>query len=243
MRLTLPGVIRGVLASLVLLGALATASAASAAPSLDILPFTVRSASMSEVMSFQGDGGPACAQAGVCGYSGTISYGFAAIREGDGSVLLTRSGRRSRAFGFANLSIGGLTTANVNGAPGTTPCTEQVLHRFDFVFFTGNAKSLRVQFHSPDAAPDYLDSYCAGPSDADVGFAGAIPTLTIKTKDLRKRKLTLATSSVKPFHSGPFSGTVTFKVNMVLARERIPSDLLDVTLSEAARSARAAARR
>jgi hypothetical protein len=243
MRLTLQAVIRGVLASLVLLGALATASAASAAPSLDILAFTVRSASMSEVMTFQGDGGPACAQAGVCGYSGTIGYGFDAIRSGDGSVLLTRSGRRSRAFGFANLSIGGLTTASVNGAAGSPPCTEKVLHRFDFVFFTGNARSLRVQFHSPDAAPDFLDSYCAGPSDADVGFAGAIPSPMIKTKDLRKRKFTLATSTVTPFHSGPFTGTVTFKVNMVLARERVPADLLDVTLSAAARSARAAARR
>jgi len=243
MRLTLQAVIRGVLASLVLLGALATASAASAAPSLDILAFTVRSASMSEVMTFQGDGGPACAQAGVCGYSGTISYGFDAIRSGDGTILLTRSGRRSHAFGFANLSIGGLTTATVNGAPGSPPCTEKVLHRFDFVFFSGNAKSLRVQFHSPAAAPDFLDSYCAGPSDADVGFAGAIPSLTIKTRDLKKRSFTLTTSSTKPFHSGPFTGSVAFNVNMVLARERVPADLLDVTLSAAARSARAAARR
>jgi hypothetical protein len=242
MRLTLLGVIRGVVASVVLLGALAAAGPAAAASRLDILAFTVRSASMSEAMTFQGDGGPACAQAGVCGYNGTISYGFDAIREGDGSVLLTRSGSRSRAFGFANLSIGGLTSATVND-PSGPPCTEKVLHRFDFVFLSGNARTLRVQFHSPQAFPDYLESYCAGPSDADVGFAGAIPALTMKTRDLRKRSVTLTTSSVKQFHSGPFTGTLTFKVNMVLAKARLPGDLLDVTLSEAARSARAAARR
>jgi hypothetical protein len=242
MRLTLLGVIRGVLASLVLLGALATAGAAEAAPSLDYLAFTVRSGSMSEVVSFQGDGGPACAQAGVCGYSGTIGYGFPAIRGGDGSVLLTRSGRRSRAFGFATLSIGGLTTASVNGPAGGQPCTEKVLHRFDYIFMTGDARSLRLQFHSPESFPDYLESYCAGPSDADIGFAGAIPSLTIKTKDLKKKRLTLSTSGVKPFHTGPFVGSVSFSVNLVLAPARVPSDL-NITLGAAARAARAAARR
>jgi len=242
MRLTLPGVIRGVVASLVLLGALATAAAADAAPSLDFLAFNVRSGSMSEVVSFQGDGGPACAQAGVCGYSGTISYGFPAIRGGDGSVLLTRSGRRSRAFGFATVSIGGLTSATVNGPGGGQPCTEQVLHRFDYILMSGNARTLRVQFHSPDVAPDYLETYCAGPSDAGLGFVPAIPSLTIKTKGLSKNRLTVSTSSVKQFHSGPFVGTASFSVNLVLARARIPSDF-DVTLSGAARAARAAARR
>jgi hypothetical protein len=242
MRLTLQAVIRGVLASLVLLGALTAASPAAAAPSLDILAFTVRSGSMSEVVSFQGDGGPACARAGVCGYNGTISYGFGGIRDGDGSVLLTRSGSRSRATGFVNLDIGGLTTATVNGPGGGAPCTEKVLHRFDFVFLSGNARTLRAQFHSPDSLPDYLETYCAGPSDADIGFADALPTLTIKTRDLNKRRFTLTAASVKSFHSGPFVGTVTFNATFVLARARLPSGL-DVTLSGAARAARAAARR
>jgi hypothetical protein len=243
MRPTLPGVIRGVVASVVLLGALAGAGSASAAPSLDILAFNVRSGSMSEVVSFQGDGGPACAQAGVCGYSGTINYGFGAIRDGDGTVLLARGGRRSRASGFVNLDIGGLTTVSVNPPGGGQPCTEKVLHRFDFVALTGNARSLLVQFHSADTAPDYLESYCAGPSDADVAFAGALPTLNIRTSDLKKRRFTISASSVKQFHSGPFTGTVAFNANFVLARTRVPGDLINVTLSEAARSARAAARR
>jgi hypothetical protein len=230
-------------ASIVLLGALLAAGPASAASDLDILAFNVRSGSMSEVMTFQGDGGPACAQAGVCGYSGTISYGFSAIRDGDGSVLLTRSGRRSRAFGFASLSVGGLTTATVNGPGGGPPCTEKVLHRFDYVFMSGDARRLRVQFHSPDAVPDFLETYCTGPSDADVGFAGALPTISIKTRDLNKRRLTLSASTVKAFHTGPFVGTVAFSTNLVLARAKLPSDLLDVTLQTAARRAQAQARR
>jgi hypothetical protein len=228
---------------MVLIGALATAGSAAAAPSLDFYAFTVRSGSMSEVMTFQGDGGPACAQAGVCGYSGTISYGFGAIRDGDGSVLVTRTGRRSRAFGYAALSVGALTSANVTGPGGGPPCTEKVLHRFDYVFMEGDARRLRVLFHSPDAAPDYLESFCAGPSDADIGYAGAIPELSIKTRDLKKRRLTLTASSVRQFHTGPFVGTVTFSASLVLSRVNIPADFLtDVTLGSAARSARASAR-
>jgi hypothetical protein len=227
MRLTLLGVIRGVVASLVLLGALATAAAADAAPSLDFLAFNVRSGSMSEVVSFQGDGGPACARAGVCGYSGTINYGFAAIRDGDGSVLLTRSGRRSSASGFASVDVGALTTTTVNGPGGGQPCTEKVLHRLDFVLMEGNASRLRVLFHAPDLAPDFLDTYCVGPSDADMSYAGAIPELSIRTRDLRKRRQTLTASSVRQFHAGPFSGTVTFNASFVLARESLPSNLLN----------------
>jgi hypothetical protein len=219
-------VIRGTLASLVLLGALASAGPAAAAPKLDFLAFTVRSGSMSEVVSFQGDGGPECARAGVCGYNGTISYGFPAIRDGDGTVLVTRSGRRSSASGYATVDVGALTSVTVNGPGGGQPCTEKVLHRFDYVLMEGNARKLNVLFHSPDLAPDFLDTYCVGPSDADIAHASAIPSLSIRTRDLRKRNLTLAASSVRQFHAGPFTGTVTFKASFVLRRERIPSDLL-----------------
>jgi hypothetical protein len=244
MRLTLQAVLRGLLASMVLLGALAVAGPAAAAPSLDLLAFTVRSGSMSEVMTFQGDGGPACAQAGVCGYSGTISYGFSAIRDGDGSVIITGSGRHSRAFGYASLSIGGLTTASVSGPGGGQPCTEKVLHRFDYVYVVGNARRLTLQFHPANVLPDYLESFCTAPSDADVGFAGALPTISIKTKDLNKRRLTLATSSVRQFHTGPFVGTVSFSVNLVLAHQKLSDfPLTDVSLGAGARRAPARARR
>ena len=214
------------MASLVLLGALASAAPAAAAPKLDFLAFTARSGSISEVVSFQGDGGPECARAGVCGYSGTVSYGFPAIRDGGGSVFISRSGHRSTAYGYASLDVGGLTTATVNGPGGGQPCTEKVLHRFDYVLMEGNASKLTLLFHPADFSPDFVDTYCVGPSDADLAHAAAIPSLSIRTKDLRKHRLTLTTSSVKQFHSGPFTGTVTFNASLVLSRTRVPSDLL-----------------
>jgi hypothetical protein len=222
---TLLCMIRGIAPVAVLLCLLAGASSARAAQSLSILPFDVRSGSMSEVVSFHGDGGPACAQAGVCGYTGTISYDFAGVRQGLGSVLITRSGKRTSAFGFGNLQLGALTTANVTG-PGGAVCTEKILHEFDGFVLQGDAKRLEVLFHPALVAPDFLENYCTGPNDSDIAHAGVLPTLTIPTRSLRKRRFTLAVASSKPFHAGPFEGTVTFNASFMLARVRLSADLL-----------------
>jgi hypothetical protein len=225
---TLRWMTRGIASVVVLLCLLVGAAPAAAAQRLSILAFDVRSGSMSEVVSFQGDGGPACAQAGVCGYSGTVAYSFGGVRSGGGSVLLTRNGKRSSAFGFASLQLGALTTANVSAGPGTTACTEKILHQFDSLVLEGDARRLRVLFHPALAAPDFLETYCAGPSDSDISHAGVIPTLSIPTSSLRRRRFTLSVASTKPFHSGPFSGTVSFNATFVLSRVRIPGGLLDL---------------
>lgn len=218
---------RGITASVALVCALVFAAPAAAASTLDFSAFSVRSGSLSEVVSFQGDGGPACAQAGVCGYNGTIDYGFGGIRDGEGTLLVSHSGRRSRAFGFANLDLGALTTVTVNSPGAGQPCTEKVLHRFDGFALEGTAKRLRVLFHPAEAAPDFLDSYCAGPSDADIAHAQALPAPTIATSRLRQRKFVLTTASQRPFHAGPFVGTVTFNASFVLSRVNLPRDLLN----------------
>jgi hypothetical protein len=83
-----------------------------------------------------------------------------------------------------------------------------------------------VLFHPALAAPDFLESYCAGPNDSDIAHAGVLPTLSIATRSLRKRRFTLAVASIKPFHSGPFEGTVSFNASFVLARVRLSAELL-----------------
>lgn len=223
---TLPWMVRGIAPVVVFLCLIVGAAPAAAAQRLSILAFNVHSGSMSEVVSFHGDSGPACAQAGVCDTSGTIAYSFGGVRDGGGSVLITRNGRRSSAFGFASLQLGALTSANVTSGAGTPACTEKILHQLDSLVFEGNAKRLRVLFHPALAAPDFLETYCAGPSDSDISHAGVIPSLSIPTRSLRRRRFTLSVASTKPFHSGPFTGTVSFNASFVLTRVRIPSDLL-----------------
>jgi len=220
--------VRGVTASLALIVLLAFAAPALAARRTNLMTLEVRQGSMSEVVSFQGDGGPACAQAGVCGYSGTISYSFSGVRDGGVTVLVSHSGRRSSAFGFANLDVGALTTTTVNTPGAAAPCTEKVLHKFDGFAFEGDAGSLRVLFHPAEAAPDFLASYCGGPSDADVAHAGGLPTLTLPTRRLRQKKVVLTADSQKQLHIGPFIATVTFHASFDLRRIRLPRELLQL---------------
>ncbi len=220
--------VRGVTASVVLICLLAFAAPAFGASKTELLALDVRQGSMSEVVTFQGDGGEACARAGVCGYSGTLSYGFSGIRDGQLTVILSHRGKRSSAFGFANLNVGALTMASVSSAPGATPCTEKILHKFDGFALEGDAKTLRLLFHPAEAAPDFLSSYCGGPSDADIDHAQGLPTLTVATRKLRQRRLTLTSDSVTPFHIGPFTGTVTFHASFQLARVRLPRELLQL---------------
>jgi hypothetical protein len=229
LALRLPGMVRGVTASVVFTALLAFAAPAlGARPRTELMTLDVHQGSLSEVVTFQGDGGAACARAGVCGYSGTISYGFQGVRDGGVTVLLSQSKHRSSAFGFANLDVGALTTATVNVPGASDPCTEKVLHKFDGFAFEGDAKSLRVLFHPAEAAPDFLSSYCGGPSDADIAHAGMLPTLTVATRRLRQKKLTLTADSQKPFHIGPFIGTVSFHASFDLRRIRLPRELLQL---------------
>ena len=207
-------VLIGVLCSLVL-----CASASAAKPRR--YAYVITSASMSEVMTFQGDGGPDCARSGVCGYSGTVGYSFGA---GDGLAAFIVSGRR--AFGTGDLFYAGLTSATVQGPGGGAPCTDKVIRSFDGFEVEGKANHMRVLFHPPIDAPNYLDTYCTGPSDDDLSHAHALPVLTLSERSLRKRSLRLQVSSTRPFHAGPFVGSLSFRVDMRLKRARHLSSIL-----------------
>jgi hypothetical protein len=177
--------------------------------------FGITSVSMSEVMTFHGDGGPDCARSGVCGYSGTISYSFSA---GDGLAGFVASGRR--LFGTGDFFYAGLTSATVQGPDGGPPCTDKVLHGFDGFEVEGTVNRFRLLFHPAFDRPHYLDTYCVGPSDRDMADTQALPTITLTEGSLRHQRLHVQVSSTKPFHAGPFIGTLAFSVNMRLRRAR-----------------------
>ena len=183
---------------------------------------------MSEVVSFHGDDGPACAQAGVCDTSGTVSYSFGDVRDGGGSVLVTRNGRRSVGVRLReSLQLGRPDQRErEQRARQRRPARRRSSISSTRSCSRGTRRRLRVLFHPALAAPDFLETYCAGPSDSDISHAGVIPTLSIPTNSLRRRRFTLSVASTKPFHSGPFTGTVSFNASFVLSRVRIPSDLL-----------------
>ena len=182
--------------------------------------FGIPSVSMSEVMTFHGDGGPDCARSGVCGYSGTVSYSFSG---GDGLAAFIVS--RHHLFGTGDFFYSGLTSASVQGAGGA-PCTDKVLQSFDGFEVEGTAGHIRLLFHPYWDAPEYLDTFCTGPSDVDMWHAGVLPEIVVTERTLRRHKLHLQVSSTRPFHSGPFDGTLSFEVNMRLRRARTLGPIL-----------------
>lgn len=202
------------------LGALALGAAPAAAKQRQYA-FVVTNASMSEVMTFQGDGGPACARAGVCGDSGTITYSFGG---GDGLAAFVISGRR--AFGISDLFYAGLTSATVQGSGGGPLCTDKVIRDFDGFVVEGTPTHMRVLFHPSFDAPNYLNTYCAGPGDDDMSHAHALPVVTLSERSLRRRSLHLQVSSARPFHAGPFVGTLTFRADIRMRRARHLSSIL-----------------
>jgi hypothetical protein len=211
------------LGALVVLCSLVFAGSAGAAET-NAVGFDVLDAHLSEVMAFQADGGPGCERAGVCGYSGTVSYVFQ--HTSDGFAAIVARGHRVSGFGF--LEVGGLTTATVQGPGGGPPCTDKVLDRFDSFVVEGNSARPRAVFHSPELGSRFLDTYCAGPRDADV--ARLIPPLPIPAGALRRRSLLVQTSSTQPFRAGPFVGTLSFSAAVRMRRSAQLTSLLGLNL-------------
>jgi hypothetical protein len=177
--------------------------------------FAVDTVSMSETMSFHGDGGPDCQRSGVCGYSGTVTYGFSG---GDGLAAFIVSPHR--VLGTADFFYEGLTSATVAGPGAGAPCTDKVLQNFDGFEVEGTAGHIRLIFHPYWDTPEYLHTYCAGPSDIDMSHAHALPDIVVNERALRRHRLHLEESSTRPFHSGPFEGTLSFQVNLRLRRAK-----------------------
>jgi hypothetical protein len=196
--------------------------AAPAAAKQRSYAFLITNVSMSEVMSFHGDGGPACARAGVCGYSGTVSYGFGG---GDGFAAFILRGRR--VLGTGDFFYEGLTSATVQAPGGGAPCTDKVLWGFDGFEVEGTPGRMRILFHAPVDVPEYLDTYCAGPSDVDMWHARALPVPVLSERSLRSRIVRIHESTTRPFHAGPFEGTLTFQIDAKMRRARHPAWILD----------------
>lgn len=194
--------------------------AAAARVRPQVLAYTITGATMTEQLSFQGDGGPACARAGVCGYSGDVTYQFGGIQDGDATLLVVPLGHRVLASGLGVLQANGLTRIAVSGPGGGPPCSEAVIHRSDHFDISGNRRALQLSFHSPDFAPDYLTSYCVGPDDADIWSAHALPRPSFPFRWFQRKRLRLDVSSSRAFHSGPFVGTVSFSASIRLKRTR-----------------------
>jgi hypothetical protein len=207
---------------------IAAPASAAKRPRLSAFAWSITDAALSEHVSFQGDGGPACQQAGVCGFNGTVDYGFGGIEEGDIELVLLHHAQRTTAVGFGEIFENSLTKATVNPPGGGAPCTEQALHHEEILGVQRIGGRIRLAFHDPRLETGPIRSYCTQPSDADLWHAHAIPYLWMRDSALRQKRQTLSVSTTRSFHSGPFSGQVTFQATLHLRRVKLPAFLVQL---------------
>jgi hypothetical protein len=185
--------------------------------------YKVTKAEGSETATFQGDGTPVCASAGLCGVSGTVSYTFTHVNNGFATVTVLTRGHRHAGFGDFEFGIDGTTTSNVSQAGVAQPCTDTVKHRSDILDVLVSGSHVLFGLHAINAdafSGDYLDTHCAGPTEEDMVAARVLPAVEFPLKSLKRRSLTWQFGTNTPFHSGPFTGTLQVNATYTLVRDR-----------------------
>ena len=220
-------------------GAVALAGVAIAAAALPAIadaasqpvPYTIAKASGSEQVTFAGSEAAGCQSRGACGTSGTISYTFGGAPHNGLFVLVPRQA------GFAFFGTAGLTTASVTSTGASQPCTDTVRHRSDFFALEPSRTRFRyvTHFGDPDLG-DYLDTRCAGPMERDLAKAGALPSAVFTSRGFTGRKIKFSAVGSKPFTSGGFSGTVSFRFSYTVVRTSNSAAALGILLANGATS-------
>jgi hypothetical protein len=191
--------------------AMAAAAPAAAAPrELDSILTTTGSVSV----TWHGDRSRGCAQAGVCGYGGSLSM----HPPTDGALFLVVTGSRLRS-GFGELDPFDMPVVVRVGRrdPGTAPdaCVDSVpLSLIEVSVRRPRASRVRVGLAGGGLAP----GRCAGPDLS--GILSRLPRGTVPAARLRRGGVTIDLSGRRRYASGRFSGTVisTLRVHVGAAQ-------------------------
>jgi hypothetical protein len=188
--------------------------------------YTIAKATGSEQVTFAGTEAAGCQSRGACGTSGTVTYTFGGVPH-DGIFVLVPN-----RVGFAFFGTGGQTTASVTTSGQTQPCTDKIRHRTDFFALESSGSRFQyvTHFGDPDLG-DYLDTRCAGPIERDLAKADALPSASFAAGGFRGRKIKFSAVGSKPFTSGGFMGTVSFRFSYTVVRSRGSAAALDVLVA------------
>jgi hypothetical protein len=182
-------------------------------------------------VDFHGDAAAGCAEHGLCGVSGTVTWSPA------GTALLGAIGFRDHGQRFESgllifagegggSGITQLTSAHVrrSGAAGTPPalCSDSVSDDFgaaDPGTQAGSSLALSLT-GAPDGfvATDNFRTRCAGPAQVDV--RDLLPTRVLSPRDLHRGRVTLDYSADRQFASHGLAGTLHSDVTLRLGKAR-----------------------
>lgn len=156
-------------------------------------------------VDFKGDAAASCADFGVCGYSGTVTYRIGGKPHGKLVLAPSRSGRIT---GDAKYRTSATTESRVTPPPGGQACTATVAHKTDVFSADSLPHSIKTLLLSYDVpGTDILRTKCPGPSEQDAADAGALPEGTFKASGFRGKRVRWGLSGAQPFSGGGFSAT------------------------------------
>jgi hypothetical protein len=197
--------------------------AVAAQARLELHAYRVTAAAGSEHVQFAGDPAAGCADRGVCGVSGSLT--FSPVRPEPGSTAtLIRTG--SRVSGQAVFS-GGNVAATVGTAGTDKPCSDAFFARQSVITFRRlGARRVQAILHGPVGEPPLAQdaaifaTHCAGPRVGDLAQAGALPRAVVSVVAMRRRTLLLSLTADSPFSGNGFSGRVTSDIRVRIKRDR-----------------------
>jgi hypothetical protein len=195
--------------------------AAQASPG-ELHAYRVTVAKGTETVQFAGDPAAGCADRGVCGVSGTMT--FTPVRPDIGQIAtVARTGHRLSGAAFTN---GGTTTANVTTQGADAPCTDSFVTPQIVVAFKQLGVKAQGTLHGPLGEPPVgqdaavFATHCAGPRLTDLAQAGALPRVVFPMSQLRRSVVNLRLTADAPFSRSGFSGRVVADIRLRLRRDR-----------------------
>jgi hypothetical protein len=201
--------------------AAAIAIAAQASPA-ELHAYRVTIAKGTERVEFAGDPAAGCADRGVCGVAGNVT--FTPARPDVGQIAtVARSGHRLSGAAFTS---GGTTSAFVTTQGADAACTDSFVTPQIVVAFKQSGVKAQALLHGPLGEPPVgqdaavFATRCAGPRLTDLAQTGALPRAVFPISLLRRSVVNLRLTADTPFSRSGFSGRVTADIRLRLRRDR-----------------------
>jgi hypothetical protein len=187
-----------------LVAAVLVAAQASAAEADDRLTTISLRATGSFRVVWHGDSAAGCEAAGMCGYSGSVTYSIAP----DAELEVDRSGGFTDFFGFLDPRRRAQVRVRREVAGGPAAECRDAFDDIGFTLEVSRAyRDRRWLSVSTDFTPDPIASgRCAGPHLSD--FAGSLPSAAFRLPELKRRGARVNLAGRFPFKAGPLTGEV-----------------------------------
>jgi hypothetical protein len=205
--------VRGTITLALALAGVAAIPAAAGAATQKGSVYRVLEASGNQRVSFRAD--PAtCARFLTCGHRGTVTYKFSG--KARGKLVLVQDGR-GHVKGTASFRSHGTTVSDVTAGD---VCSDRVSHRTEFFSLNSRSRLGSLVFGFHGGKTDYLETDCAGPTEAALKHDRALPSGMFKRKHFNSPRTQFGIKGSSVFREKGYQGTASFKLRYSIRRDR-----------------------